>query len=140
MCYGAKDDSFGTFLAPSPGGRLLSIKLVHLNGTVTCDKNAQPSRSTFWGCFSPSTNISKITTIITDKNNFKLLPTYSNNLKGFHGNATSIVFSTENLRVFQEVTAGQEFRIWYYEDFANGVVEQDNEGLTCADVYVLYWP
>ncbi|XP_031565171.1 uncharacterized protein LOC116300432 [Actinia tenebrosa] len=138
LCFGAKDNSFGTFFAPSPG-RLASIKLVHLNGTVTCDKSAQPTRSTFWGCFSPSTNISKITIIITDKNNSKLLPTYSNNLKGFHGNATAIVFSTENLGVFNEVTAGQEFRIWYYEDFTNNG-ESDNDGLSCANVYVVYWP
>ncbi|KAL9960060.1 hypothetical protein ACROYT_G033461 [Oculina patagonica] len=36
VCFGAKGDQFGKFSVPS-GGSLLSIKLVHLNGYVSCN-------------------------------------------------------------------------------------------------------
>ena len=35
--FGARDNTFGSFVVPS-SGKLVSVKLVHVYGYVTCDK------------------------------------------------------------------------------------------------------
>ena len=56
-------------------------------------------------------------------------------LPGYHGNSTELVF--DELSPPLRVAAGDEYRIWYHEDFVNRQ-EDDNDGHTCTDVYARY--
>lgn len=115
-------------------GTVITLKLVYVSGFVTCNKNAHPYGS-HWACQKGS----KIATIVTTATNDVIFPqnyerkAYS--LPGYHANSSELVFN--RLSPPLRVTAGDEYRVWYHEDFKEGE-EQDNDGHTCIDVYALY--
>ena len=134
VCFGAKNDAYGSFTIPPIGhGYLKALKLVYRSGYVTCKKT--PVLRSHWGCEVDS----KISIFVTDNQNKVQFPQdYSRSsyiLPGYHKNSTELVFSALFSPLF--VREGMEFRIWYVEDYKNGK-EYDNSGRTCTDVYGFY--
>ena len=133
VCFGAMSNAYGNFTIQS-NGTLITMKLVYLSGFVTCNKYNFPYGS-HWACKKDL----HLATIITNANNRVILPhDYQNTsyiLEGYHPNSTELVFN--RLSPPLSVTAGEEYRIWYHEDFQDGA-ESDNAGHTCTDVYALY--
>ena len=143
VCFGAKDDSYGTFNI-TESGIIYTFKLVHLSGSVSCN---QKDPSSYWGCDNPGFGEERLLTIITFQNNSALLLAdykktqdnnctyYSYKIEGVGLNETELWFN--NLPSPISVSAGQEFQLWYGADLKN-CYEFDNSGQTCADVYALY--
>ena len=128
VCFGAKDNQFGKFVI-EVGRSAKSVKLVHLSGSVHCNKWQYNDHK--WGC----RNIG-IGTMLTTSSNAILLPNNQNGawykLPGSTYNSPEIVFT--DLKNPLILSSGQELRIWYGEDLLNSG-EDDNNGTTCADVY-----
>ena len=82
---------------------------------------------------------SKIATIVTNAKGKVIFPqdyqrkAYS--LTGYHANPSEMLFRP--LSPPLRVTVGDEYQIWYHEDFIDGE-EFNNDGHTCVDVYALY--
>lgn len=146
VCFGAKDDSYGRFVIKE-SGLINTFKLIHLNGSLTCHSSSVAS---FWGCLTDSVavQLKYLHTIITFKNKTALPLAdfvrgrwhcggqyYKYVLEGFHANSAELVF--KQLYPKLNVSAGQEFQIWYGEDWKN-CWEGDNKGKTCTDVYAWY--
>ena len=135
VCFGAKNDSYGNFTIQRSGA-ILTLKLVYVSGYVTCHRKNFPYGS-HWACNDPY----KLGTIVTDASNKVIFPhNYDNRsftLPGYHPNSSELVFHSLFLPL--TIAAGQEFRVWYHEDFRNsGSLELNNAGRTCADVYGLF--
>ena len=144
VCFGSKDDSFGTFEIHKPGD-IYRLKLVHRSGYVNC---ASPRAfNTKWGCLITG-NIyyrNLINVHITNKNNIRIFPAnVSGSLKlddlfyytllDFDRNSPEIVFDSTPTPL--SVVSGQKFRIWYGEDLSKFKdYEKDNDGTSCTDVY-----
>ncbi|XP_068721427.1 uncharacterized protein [Montipora capricornis] len=139
VCFGAKDDSFGTFEIHKPGD-IYRLKLVHRSGYVNClfDKASNSK----WGCGGVDLS-KKLNVHITDENDTRVFPanvsnslvlhqTFCYTLLGFDENSAEIVFDSTPTPL--SVVAGQKFRIWYGEDLANKG-EDNNMGRSCTDVY-----
>ena len=142
MCFGAKGDQFGKFYGPASGGSLLAIKLVYLNGYVSCNRN-NVNYWSFWGCGMHSSVSQHVDVVITTSANHILLPPSQfitdNTLKwskipGYNSLSPELVLSTFSTPL--TVTSGQELRLWYGEDLANN--ESDNGGKSCCDVLALF--
>ena len=144
VCFGAKNDSFGTFEIHKPGD-IYRLKLVHRSGYVNC---ASPRAfNTKWGCLITATSYysNLINVHITNKNNIRIFPAnVSGSLKlddlfyytllDFHRNSPEIVFDSTPTPL--SVVSGQKFRIWYGEDLSKFKDwEKDNDGTSCTDVY-----
>ena len=73
VCFEAKGNRFGRFYVPR--GRLAAIKLVHLNGYVSCHVHGLFFWS-YWGCGdNPSMGLNTlVNAVITDSDNHILLP------------------------------------------------------------------
>ncbi|XP_031574667.1 uncharacterized protein LOC116308398 [Actinia tenebrosa] len=136
VCFGAKTSSFGRFYI-NQSGSVKGIKLVYVKGYVAAG-NRIDARSK-WG----SGNDKQLYTIITNSSNQRILPQdefitnyniLSYLLPYSNYNSEELIF--KNFTSPMVVTAGQEYRIWYGEDLTN-YGEYDNEGTTCAEVYVL---
>ena len=139
VCFGGKDDSFGTFEIHKPGD-IYRLKLVHRSGYVNC---ASPTGfHTKWGCGLES-HSKKLNVLITNEKDTRIFPAnvggslmldiyFFYTLLGFDENSTEIVFDSTPTPL--SVVAGQKFRIWYGEDLAN-TPESDNMGGSCIDVY-----
>ena len=138
VCFGAKDDSYGRFVIKERG-LINTFKLIHLNGSLTCHSSNEAS---FWGCLTDSVavQLKYLHTIITFKNKTALPLAdfvrgrwhcggqyYKYVLEGFHANSGELVF--KQLYPKLNVSAGQEFQIWYGEDWKN-CWEGDNNGKT----------
>ena len=135
MCFGAKNDSYGNFTIQQSGA-ILTLKLVYVSGYVTCNRKNVPYGSP-WACKDPC----NLGTIVTDASIKVIFPHNYNNtsftLPGYHPNSSELVF--HSLLSPLTIAAGEEFRVWYHEDFRNSKsAEIDNAGHTCADVYGLY--
>ena len=145
VCFGARDNSFGTFIIKT-AGEVLSLKLLHVNGTINCDSFKSDSQAK-WGCFSNDSPY-LFDTHITYPNRTRILPaerflsksigcntyhTYA--LQGFNINSSEIIFN--NFSRTMSVCPGDQFQIWYGEDLVE-CFENDNRGQTCTDVYGLY--
>ena len=146
MCFGVKDNSFGTFEIHKPGD-IYRLKLVHRSGYVNCASGT--AINTKWGCLitgnSYYSNINFINVHITNKNNIRIFPAnvsgslrldihFYYTLPGFNGNSPDIVFDSTPTPL--SVVAGQKFRIWYGEDLSKYLdSERDNIGRSCTDVY-----
>lgn len=146
MCLGAKDDSYGRFIIKE-SGLINTFKLVHLSGSLECCSSCERS---FWGCLSDNVavQLKNIHTIITFENGTVISLAdfvrgrshcggqyYKYVLEGFDANSAELVFKQLSPKLL--VSAGQEFQIWYGEDWKN-CWERDNRGETCADVYAWY--
>lgn len=133
VCFGAKNDSYGKFTIMS-NGIVMTMKLVYISGFVTCSSNNVPYGS-HWACKKGS----KLATIVTNAKNVVIFPqNYQNRayvLPGYHENSSELVF--KELSPPLRVAAGDEYRIWYQEDFVDGEV-YNNDGHTCIDVYARY--
>ena len=131
MCFGAKDNRFGRFQVEFSGS-IEAVKLVHLHGLVTCNKQ-KPNLWTKWGCGGSGQQFIRI--LITNASNTILLPmgkTSSYTVSGYDSNSTEIVFNGFPLPL--HLSSGQELRLWYDEDLQNHT-EGDNAGKSCADVF-----
>ena len=131
VCFGAKNDSFGSFNVLHYG-TILTFKLVYKSGYVTCNSKNLPYGS-HWAC----NNQERIGTIITNAENKVIFPhNYKNTsftLPSYNCNSSRLIYHLSP----QMVDGGEEFRIWYQEDYRNHK-ENDNAGSTCTDVYALY--
>ena len=72
VCFGAKNNQFGNFLAPY-GGKLAAVKLVYLHGYVTCAVNAPTPLWSFWGCGNKPSAINHTKVVITTSSNSIIL-------------------------------------------------------------------
>ena len=143
VCFGAKDDSFGTFEIHKPVD-IYRLKLVHRFGYVNCESGR--ASNTKWGCLISGDKYYKkrlINVHITYENNSRIFPAnvdgslvldvqFFYTLPGFNGNSTEITFDSTPTPL--SVVAGQKFKIWYGEDLT-GIYEGDNDGTSCTDVY-----
>ena len=138
VCFGAKDNKFGKFSVPS-GGSLLAIKLVHVHGYVTCDKNKVYHWS-YWGCGAHGSLSNHVDVVITTSTNSVLLPpstfissgTKWSKIPGYKSLSPELVLSVFSSPL--TVTSGQVLRLWYGEDLVNSS-ESDNGGTSCCDVF-----
>lgn len=134
VCFGAKNDSYGNFTITSDG-TIIALKLVYISGFVTCNKVNQPYGS-HWACQKGS----KIAIIVTNTKKEVMFPqNYQNQayvLPGYHENSSELVFSRLSPPLALRVAAGEEYWVWYHEDFMDKS-EYNNGGHTCVDVYAL---
>ena len=139
VCFGARDDSYGAFNIRE-SGVIYTFKLVHLSGSVRCNRKDPPS---YWGCDNPSFGDTRLLTVITFKNRSALLLAdyrkkdchYSYKIEGVGVNYNELRFN--NLPTPISVSVGDEFQIWHGQDL-NNCSEDNNSGQTCADVYAWY--
>ena len=135
VCFGARDNTFGR--VPS-SGKLVSVKLVHVYGYVTCDKRNRAYWS-LWGCGHYPKDVNVIITTSFDK---ILLPSNEfftglvlkrSSIPGHNSLSPELVLSAvPNL---QNLAGGLELRLWYGQDLANSL-EGNNGETSCCDVYV----
>ena len=80
-----------------------------------------------------------LATVVTSDNNTVVFPQISEvkvyKLPGIRSDSPELTFN--NLSVPLRVASAQELRVWYVEDLRN-VMEDDNGGETCMDIYALY--
>ncbi|XP_022801850.1 uncharacterized protein LOC111339452 [Stylophora pistillata] len=128
VCMYGKGDMPGVFFTLL-AGKIYSIRLVHISGKVGCT----PEDESNWGYHSD------IDTILTDKDNNVVFPEDHNatyyQLPGFTGNSPELVLS---FTIPLLVTAGQEYRLWYWEDLVNHNDENNNPGPSCMKVIYLF--
>ncbi|KXJ07170.1 hypothetical protein AC249_AIPGENE23390 [Exaiptasia diaphana] len=131
VCFGARDNRFGSFLINVRRGLVSMVQLIHLSGGVTCKVGGQLSN---WGC-----DDGWLATVFTDKSNNRLAPEDRwivdwNKLVYKIGDIDPFL-SKIRLRLIipMNITAGQEYRLWYGEDLKD-VSEVDNSGTVCVDV------
>ena len=141
MCFGVKNNSFGTFEIHKPGD-IYRLKLVHRSGYVNCASHK--ALNTKWGCGLRHVS-KKLNVHITDEKDTRVFPAnvsgslvldphFYYRLLGFNRNSPEIVFNSTPTPL--SVVAGQKFRIWYGEDLAKYKdSEKDNNGTSCTDVY-----
>lgn len=110
---------------------MLSVKLVHVAGYIKCQQHKEGS---YWGCHT----LKRFTTYITNEKNEVIFPDYNGrvtySLPGYHANSTKVVYRV--LKPPVRVDAGEEFRIWHRQDLFDSS-EENNDGKTCTDVYIL---
>ena len=144
MCFGAKNNQYGKFNAPS-SGNLAAVKLVHLYGYVTCAKSVAFSWS-HWGCGGVNCFLeNQLNVVVTTSANGNgvLLPpsqfitsdTKWSKIRGYNDMSPELVLSFFSHP--HSVTSGQELRLWYGEDLMD-MSESDNDGRVCCDVYALF--
>ncbi|XP_078352206.1 uncharacterized protein LOC144636876 [Oculina patagonica] len=147
VCFGARDNSYGIFTI-AQAGHVITFKLVHLSGYVTCDTR-KPDWASNWACkYFDSNNLA---VFITDDQQQRILPTdnalfragsdASCGLSSMYGvpgySADSPELGFYNFSSPLAVSVGQEFQIWHTEDLYK-CYEGDNGGQTCTDMYGLY--
>ena len=128
---GAKDDKPGKFFTPM-AGKISALNLVYSSGKVGCTLHD----SSKWGCDGDSSNL--LTLITDDQNNVVFPENYHGQdhytLPGFTSSSPELLFT---FSIPLEVTAGQEYRVWYSEDLLSKI-EVDNHGPTCMKVIVVF--
>lgn len=127
----AKDDKPGKFFTPMTG-KISAFKLVYISGKVGCTSQDISN----WGCGDSD----HLWTVITDGQNNVVFPeNYSNQpyiLPGLTGNSPELLFTFSSP---MEVTAGQEYKVWYTEDLLSVQAEDDNySGSTCMKVVAIF--
>ncbi|KAL9960940.1 hypothetical protein ACROYT_G034448 [Oculina patagonica] len=137
VCFGARDDEYGSFSVPN-SGKIAGFKLVHLSGYVSCDTSSVRNWC-FWGCAYSYINV-----VITASDNHIILPLSQFFTHGGGGTWFKLpgytTLSPEIVLPFFSpywVNSGQEFRLWYGEDLV-AHNETNNGGRVCSDVYTLY--
>jgi len=112
----------------------VALKLEYTSGFVTCNIKKHQYGS-HWNCKGGS----NIGTIVTNANDQVIFPhNYEKRvyiLPGYHENSSELVFYGNFPPVI--VNAGDEYRIWYHEDFVDGT-EENNNGSTCVNVHALF--
>ena len=128
VCFGAKNDSFGS-LTLKYKGPLLGLKLRHRSGFVNCNANGR----SFWGC----QNSRYISIAITDEDNKVVLPESLDTkgwvyIPGYDVDSKEVVLDDDGKKM--NVYRGMQMRLWYGEDLRNHA-EEDNIGRCCVDVF-----
>ena len=135
VCYETMGDKYGTFKIKQDC-QLEAMRLSHVSGKLRCLVGDTFSR---WGCRVPFDKncpncLATILVNSTDKKRFLPdgpLSKYGDyGLAGFNEDDDVMIFKKK-----VNLTAGQEFQIWYSEDFVNGR-EDNNFGIHCVDVDV----
>ena len=142
MCFGARGDQFGKFFVPS-SGKLASVKLVHVYGYVTCDKNIAYHWS-YWGCGKHSSLTNHVDTTVTTSDGQVLLPSSQfitdvthkwSLIPGYNSLSPELVLSA-NVSHPPNVTQGQWLRLSHREDSSS---PYDHNGeKSCCDVYARF--
>lgn len=143
VCFGTRNDQFGTFNVPH-GGNMAAVKLVYLYGYVSCDTR-QTSYWSYWGCGdNPYAGIKDMVNVkITTSANHIILPPSQfttafykwSKIPGYNSLSPELILSSFFQRT--SVHSGQRLRLWYAEDLLNQS-EGENGGRACCDVYGLY--
>ncbi|KAK3746088.1 hypothetical protein QZH41_004625 [Actinostola sp. cb2023] len=144
VSFGAKDNQYGPFNI-TQDGHIFTMKLVYLEGYVTNTKDKPITRS-HWHSNNEFTGVpyAKLGILITDPARTRVLPLYKDlsnaamneyEIPGYDSMSPELVY--KNFTAPYKVTAGQEFQVWYYQDFLD-YNEQTNDGLEKIDVYGLY--
>ena len=136
VCFGAKDGEFGGFEIET-GGSVNAVKLVHVSGRVTC--NAAAFGDEAWSRFGCNKAYNQLLTVITTSEDDILLPESKESmytLPGYYPDSKEIAFTEISTPLL--LSSGQELRIWHGEDLTNDGGEQDNDGISCVDVYAKY--
>ena len=132
VCFGAKDNQFGGF-AVEVGGHIDAVKLVHINGRVSCDVSL--GRWSNWGCGGGNLQV-----LLTNSTDDILIPKveeldHKYQIEGYDSNSPEIIWKdfTNPIRL----TSGQQLRLWHGKDWS-GTSESNNNGTSCTDVFALY--
>ena len=148
VCFGARDDKYGVFNITKTG-RVKTMKLDYKSGSVKCNDDDDDS---YWGCPYSAYADQELLTIITDSDAKALLPPtgdliaredskgrfikgHSYSLEGIGHKSPELVF--RNLTSPLPLSRGQNLQIWYGQDYVD-YTEDNNSGVTCADVYAWY--
>ncbi|KAL9961279.1 hypothetical protein ACROYT_G030188 [Oculina patagonica] len=143
VCFGAKKDFYGSFRIPT-SGNIITFKLTHLSGSVSCNHKL-PEFESNWGCKYSKLTSYTMGTLITDSDRNHLLPSeeYLSEEPGCGyyslpwATPDSPVLVFDNFSTPLPVATNQEFQVWYNEDLYN-CGEENNDGKTCAEVHGLY--
>ncbi|XP_044182906.1 uncharacterized protein LOC122963505 [Acropora millepora] len=132
VCFGAKDNQYGTFVV-EVGGHLDAVKLVHLHGKVSC--NVSKDQWSNWGC-----GTRRLYVLLTNSSNNILIPKVAVSgqkykIQGYNSNSPEIIW--KNFSTPIRFTSQQELRLWHGKDLVNKE-EGDNNGTSCTDVFALY--
>lgn len=137
VCYGAKDNAFGTFKMQREG-KLRQLTLEHESGFVSCD-TAIPAANSNWGCGIGFLSV-RMGTVVTRASNALLFPFFELDNTGYYGLARTDAFSrTLTLYNFDKeikVWNQETMRIWHGEDLVK-MNEQNNGGTHCVNVYAI---
>lgn len=145
ICFGSRGDKPGMFTTPSSGD-VITFKLIHVSGSVSC----QVAHSSNWGCSTRTELEGRMGTYITDTRYTGLLPnnpelfatTLSCGLEVYYNLPGHTPYSPEllfdNFTTPLPVTAGQQFAVWFGEDFYNCHDEDNAWEETCVHVYGLF--
>ena len=140
VCYGAKNDTFGSFSLQHTG-YLVELILKHQSGFLSCRVPDVGDKSK-WGCYdSTFLNVlitdhrNKIIFPSTEKiKNKKFLPAlFYDYQEGYTQNMDVLVFTTDYVSRPKYWKKGQELRIWNWEDLAN-LWDHNNNGTHCVQV------
>lgn len=144
VCFGIDNSQYGTFKIPSGGNlQLIKIKLVHLDGYVSCYKYTVTDWS-HWGCglyFKNNPDYELV--VITNTRNEVLLPPSqlrksatadSFFIPGYTSQSPELVLSAFNPLAVQ---TGQELRLWYTQDLWQ-TTPKDDGGRVCCDIYAQF--
>jgi len=70
VCYEGKGNQYGIVQFSTPG-TISAIKLVHISGLITCNKNNSKFGTSIWTC---SNKISQLSTVLTDEKKNIIFP------------------------------------------------------------------
>ena len=130
MCFGAKNNTFGRFKVEFSGS-INAVKLVHLNGTMSCAVNSGAK----WAC-RPAKK--KLRVFITDASNTTILPRSKNGsymIPGYNSSSSEIIITDFQNPLY--LSSGQDLRLWFGNDLFDHN-EEDINGKVCTNVFVRY--
>lgn len=142
VCFGAKNNQFGSFTAKTGSKRLAAVKLVHLYGYVTCNTR-EVSYWSYWGCGSNALVRELVNVVITTSTDQIILPQGQlivrdnakwSKIPTYNSLSPELILSSLNPT---PVALNQQLRLWYGEDLMNST-EGDNDGTVCVEVYALF--
>ena len=148
ICFGAGNNQFGSFRVPS-NGTLASVKLVHVDGYVRCNRgNPGNRKKSFWGCLQNPKNdinveIKDADTPILPSHGFLVVESggeTSLQMPGYNSLSRELVLSADvsNPPKTPKVTQGQWLRLSLREDSSSPHQNHDNGEKSCCDVYARF--
>lgn len=136
VCFGSPGNKYATIVIPMEGF-LMSIKLVHVTGRVTCD-NSAPQYNRKWGCSRrhPLHRGMPFNIVITTGKNNGILFPKELSLKGKNDSlwydipeadpdSPELIFGDSSYPYY--VASGQELRVWFGEDLTNSEGKNNTE-------------
>ena len=131
VCFGAKNNTFGRFQVEFSGS-INALKLVHLNGKVSCGKS--------WAKSSCTPGAEKLRVFITDGSNTIILPNYWTidnwyKIPGYNSSSSEIISTDFPNPLY--LSCGQDLRLWFGRDLFDQI-EDNNNGTVCTNVFVRY--